>query len=399
MVNVAKTQWGKIQAIAIARAFSLFGTELTIFTLVFRDKEFGPAAVAALFIVGTLPAIVFAPFAGSIADKFSTKAIIPIASVIGGAAIFAQTMQHQTWVVLALLFVANTCATVVGPTWGKLIPLLAAKDDLGRALGTSQTYFAIAGLAGPAVAGFLIAQTGFFWTFAIDALATAFIATVPFLVRVNHKPSSSGSGESIDLAAGFKLLWGNRLLRALVTMFFFLVLAVSIVNVGDVFLVTEILSGDAQIYGMVGTGFALGTLSFSAFAASRKIKPMSELRLVGLGAIVLAGAGLAVGLAPNYWVVMGIWAIAGAANAPLNTYGVAMMVKVVPHEVQGRLFAAFGALISAASIGSMSVSGILIGALGVREVFVLAGVLSLVVVLLFFPSVYREQKKIIQTSM
>jgi MFS family permease len=94
---------------------------------------------------------------------------------------------------------------------------------------------------------------------------------------------------------------------------------------------------------------------------------------------------------------MALWALAGASLAPLNTYGVAMMVKVVPHEVQGRVFAAFGALVSVASIGSMSVAGLLIGALGVREVFVVAGVLSILVVLVLFPSVYREQRKIIET--
>jgi MFS family permease len=397
MVSATSTQWSKIQAIAIARAFSLLGTELTIFTLVFRDKDFGPAAVAALFIVGTLPMIIFAPWSGTVADKYSTKAVIPIASLIGGAAILAQTLPLDTWAVLALLFVANTCATVVGPTWGKLIPILATKEDLGRAMGTTQTYFSLAGLAGPVVAGFLISQTGFFWTFVIDAVATTFIATVPFLLNVNHQPTKGETGEKTDVAAGFKFLFTNSLLRALVLMIFFMVLAVSVVNVGDVFLITDILGGNAQIYGLVGTGFAIGTLSFSAFAASKKIRQMSELRAVGIGALVLAACTLAVGLAPNYWVVMALWALAGASLAPLNTYGVAMMVKVVPHEVQGRVFAAFGALVSVASIGSMSVAGLLIGALGVREVFVVAGVLSILVVLVLFPSVYREQRKIIET--
>ncbi len=59
MLEATKTQWSKIQAMAIARAFSLLGTELTIFTLVFREKDQGPAAIAALFIVGTLPMIIF----------------------------------------------------------------------------------------------------------------------------------------------------------------------------------------------------------------------------------------------------------------------------------------------------------------------------------------------------
>ncbi|NBR22678.1 MAG: MFS transporter, partial [Micrococcales bacterium] len=80
-------------------------------------------------------------------------------------------------------------------------------------------------------------------------------------------------------------------------------------------------------------------------------------------------------------------------NATINAYGVGMMIKVTPHEVQGRVFAAFGAIVSVASIGSMSVAGYLIGAFGVREVFVIAGSLAFVAFAVLFPTVYREQMK------
>lgn len=387
------TQWRKIQAIAVARAFSLLGTELTIFTLVFREKELGASAVAVLFIVGTLPAIVLAPLSGTIADRFSTRQVIPIFSIVGALAVLAQTQELDKWLVFVLLFIASSCAAIIAPTWGKLIPTLSTKEDLGRAMGTTQTYFAFAGLLGPAVAGFLVAQTGFFWTFVIDGAATAFIALVPFLANVNHKPKALTLGEKTDLAAGLKFLASNSLLRALVLMFFFLVLAISVVNVGNVFLVTEVLGGTAMIFGLVGTGFAIGTLSFSAFASAKKLKGLTELKIVGIGSLVLAVCGLAVGLAPNYWVVLLLWVLAGAANATLNTYGVAMMIKVIPFDIQGRVFASFSAVIAVATIGSMSVAGLLIDSFGVREVFVLAGTLSIVVVLALYPSVYRQQRQ------
>ena len=93
MTEATKTQWSKIQGMAVARAFSLLGSELTLFTLVFREKDLGPGSVAALFIIGTLPAILMAPLAGTLADRYSTRSIIPIFSVVGGVAVFAQT-QH-----------------------------------------------------------------------------------------------------------------------------------------------------------------------------------------------------------------------------------------------------------------------------------------------------------------
>jgi len=149
---------------------------------------------------------------------------------------------------------------------------------------------------------------------------------------------------------------------------------------------------------LVGTGFALGTLLFSAIAGAKKVKPKTELIVLGYGMAILSLSGFAVGVAPNYWFIMGVWFVAGMANATINSYGVGMMIKETPHEVQGRVFAAFGSVISVASIGSMSVAGYLIGAFGVREVFVIAGLLAFVAFAVLFPTVYKEQTKIIKAS-
>ncbi len=383
---------------ALARAFSLLGTELTIFTLVFREKDQGPAAVAALLIVGTIPVILFSPLAGTIADRFSTRQVIPLASVIGGASIFTLSQPLETWAIWALLFIANSCASVVGPTWGKLTPTLAKKEDIGRAMGTIQSYFSMAGLFGPALAGILVKETGFVATFLIDGFLTTFIAIVPFLIKVNHKPEALKDGEKTDIAQGFKFMMNNPLLRSLVILVFGMVLCVSVVNVGDVFLITNIMGANSFIYGLVGTGFAIGTLLFSSIAGAKKVKPRTELIILGYGMAILSLSGFAVGLAPNYWFIMGVWFVAGMANATINSYGVGMMIKVTPHEVQGRVFAAFGAIISVASIGSMSLAGYLIGAFGVREVFVIAGLLAFIAFVVLFPTVYREQLKLIKAE-
>lgn len=398
MVSPDKTAWSKIQGMAVARAFSLLGSELTLFTLVFREKDLGPGAIAALFIVGTLPMIIFAPWAGTIADRFSTRQVIPIASVIGGAAVFAQTQQLETWAILTLLFIANTCASVVGPTWGKLTPTLAKTEDIGRAMGTIQSYFSIAGLAGPVVAGFLVAKTGFVATFVIDGIFTTLIAVVPFLLKVNHEPEAVKEGEKSSVTEGFKFLMENKLLRSLVIMVFAMVFCMSVVNVGDIFLITEVMGADSFIYGLVGTGFAIGMLLFSTIASTKKVTPKQELQILGVGLALLSLSGALVGLSPNYWVIMVVWFIAGMANATINSYGVGMMIKVTPHEVQGRVFAAFGAIISVASIGSMGIAGALIHVEIVRQVFLVAGALAFISFLVLFPTVYKEQLKIIKAS-
>jgi MFS family permease len=392
----AKTQWAKIQVMALARGFSLLGTELTIFTLVFREKELGPAAVAALFIVGTLPVIIFSPLAGTIADRFSTKSVIPILSLIAGAAVLAQTQRLDTWAILTLLFISNTCYSIIGPTWAKLTPLLARKDDISRAMGTIQSYFSLAGLFGPGVAGILVSQTGYVVTFLIDGIITALMAVVPFLIGVTHQPEKLKAGEKTEMTKGFSFMMQNSLLRSLIILVFTMVLCLSVVNVGDVFLLTDVLGADALIYGLVGSFFAVGTLLFSLFAGAKKFTGKQELQILGVGMAILSLSALGVGMAVHYYMVMVIWFITGMANATINSYGVGMMIKVTPHEVQGRVFAAFGALVAIASISAMSLAGWLIAAFGVREVFIVAGIAAFIAFLSLFPTVYKEQLKILR---
>jgi MFS family permease len=383
---------------ALGRGFSLLGSEMTLFTLVFREKDLGPAAVSALFIAGTIPMIIFAPIAGTIADRFSTRTVIPALYLIAGASVLAQTQRLDTWAILLLLFISNTCGSIIAPTWGKLTPLLATKEDISRAMGVSQTYFSAAGLLGPSIAGFLVAKTGFVATFMFDGIVTTLMALLPFMIGVNHKPEALKEGEKTNINEGFKFLMSNRLLRPLIIMVFTMVLCLSVINVGDVFLLTKIMNADALIYGLVGSCFAVGTLSFSLFAGVKKLSLKRELIVLGVGLGILSLSPLGVGSAPNYWVVMIIWFIAGAANSTINSYGVGMMVKETPHEIQGRVFAAFGSVVSVASIGSISIAGSIIGLFGVREVFITAGILAFACYLVFFPSVYREQSKIIKES-
>ena len=224
------------------------------------------------------------------------------------------------------------------------------------------------------------------------------MALVPFIMKVNHEPEELAEGEKSNTTEGFKFLMKSPLLRSLVILVFGLVFCVSVINVGDIFLITRIMGGDSFIYGVVGTLFALGLLLSNILIGRTKVSMTTELKVLAAGMGILSVSGAFVGIAPNYWIVMIIWFIAGAANATINSYGVGMMIKETPHELQGRVFAAFGAVVSVASIGSMGIAGLAIEFFGVREVFVVSGIAALAAFFILFPTVYKEQTKIIKAS-
>ncbi|MFQ6102197.1 MAG: MFS transporter [Anaerolineae bacterium] len=116
----------------------------------------------------------------------------------------------------------------------------------------------------------------------------------------------------------------------------------------------------AQAAGMVAGGVLLGGL-----AAKLRQK---WLIVVGLGALGGMLAGL--GLAPTYLVILGVFL------TPLESALSALMQTVVPVEAMGRVSGTMNTAQTVAQLISMGVAGAVAQAVGIRSIFVAAGLIS-----------------------
>ena len=392
--EVSVTNWRKIRAISFARAISFLGSELTVFALILREKDSGASTVSVLLILGMLPLILFAPWAGLIADKYSTREVVLTSSLIQAGLIFSLTIDGPHWVVFATLFLANTCGSVANPAWGALLPTLCTKDDLPRALGFSQSIFALAGLLAPALAGLLVSTSGFYWPFVIDAITFLFIATMPVALRVNRIRAVEVTGQKNGAMEGINFLFREPLLRALLILLTIFILALGVVNVGEVFLVTEELGASYFIYGLVGTAFALGALLGSTGSASAKIPETKHVQIVILGLTLLSVAVLGIALAWHWGVVLAFSLLAGIGNSIINAYAVGIFINRSDPAIQGRILAGVSGVINVGLITAMGLAGVMIGVFGVREVLFVGGLLSIAVLAIMTPAVLRHAPRV-----
>lgn len=392
--EVSRTNWRKIRAISFARAFSFLGSQLTTFALILREKDSGASTVAILLILGMLPLILFAPWAGLIADKYSTRQVVQISSLVQAVLVFSLTIDGAHWVVFATLFLANTCSSVVNPSLGALLPTLCTKDDLPRALGFSQSMFAMAGLFAPALAGLLVSTSGFYWPFVIDAITFLFIAMMPVVLRVNRPGVAEVGGQKSGAMEGIRFLFREPLLRALLILLTIFILALGVVNVGEVFLVTEELGASYFIYGLVGTAFALGALLGSTGSASAKIPESKHVHIVIFGLILLSVAVLGIALAWHWGAVLAFSLIAGIGNSIINAYAVGIFINRSDPAIQGRILAGVNGVVNLGLITAMGLAGLVIGVFGVREVLFAGGVLSIGVLAILTPAVLRHAPRV-----
>jgi MFS family permease len=375
--------------VALARAISLLGSNLTVFALVLREKDQGAAIVATLFALGTLPLILLAPWAGLLADRYSTRTLIPAASVIQAALVATLVIDTPLPVVFATAFLVNACAAVVAPAWAAVVPTLTTSEDLPRAMGLNQSLFALAGLLAPAVGGFLVASTGYTWPFIIDAVSFLAVAAAPFVARVNRPRQPHEAGRGSGAFDGIRFLFDDPLLRAIVILLTVFIVALGVINVGEVYLITDVLGGSAVVYGLAGTLFAAGMLLGGVATTARRVGQEHFAAMVVLSLVIMGVAALGISLSWHWGMVLVLGFVMGLGNAILQAYASTVILTRSPDELRGRVMAGVGGVINIGSMVALGIGGVAIGLFDVRPTLIAGAAMSLVMLAVFAPAVLR----------
>lgn len=170
---------------------SILGSGLSSFGLsVWIYYSTGAATPFALsFLCSMLPAVIFAPFAGSFADRCSRKAIIIVTDSIDALlkivmVILLTIDSLQLWTVYLILFLSAALSAFQGPAFNASIPMMVGEENVGRANGMLQFSQAAQNMIAPILAGALFPFIGLrgliitdFATFAVG-IATIASATI-----------------------------------------------------------------------------------------------------------------------------------------------------------------------------------------------------------------------------
>ena len=247
----------------LGSALSAFGLGIWIF------QKTGSAASFAMSAVCTvLPALLFAPFAGSIADRKKRKAIILLTDSIDAfLKILIVTLlifnKLELWMVYPLVFISGTLGTFQNPAFGASIPMLVPSDKLTRANGLLQFSSAIQNLLVPVIAGFLYPLIELKGLFIIDFVSFFFaLASIAF-IKI-PQPSIEKTKDSLVLAAfkdlqyAWKYLIQKEGLMQLIVFFAFLnfIANLSMILLGPLMMSVY----NSQAYGNVQAGIGLAML-------------------------------------------------------------------------------------------------------------------------------------------
>ena len=112
-----------------------------------------------------LPALLFSPVAGVVADRVPKRTVLRCTQVAmavpaGLLGVLAVTGVVQTWHVFVLAFVFGIGTAFDAPARQSFVVEIVGRQDLSNAVGLNSASFNLARMIGPAVAGLLIAALG-----------------------------------------------------------------------------------------------------------------------------------------------------------------------------------------------------------------------------------------------
>jgi Arabinose efflux permease len=255
---------------------SVLGSGLSNFGIVFwlyqKTGAATPFAIAALTSV--LPMIIFAPVAGSLADRWNRKKLMIIADSCDAVVTLCilglvAAGRLEPWMVYVLSFFGSTFATFQSAAYSAAVPTLVPESQLARANGLISVSQASSNILPPAIAGALIGSIGLQGLIVIDlcsyafAVAGALATRIPQPVAVKTSdedgPESGLRAAMADAAFGFRYLADRRPLLLLVIYFSLVNFCLQFLSVLLGPLVIPI--GGSAGYGLAQTVIGLGSLA------------------------------------------------------------------------------------------------------------------------------------------
>lgn len=363
--------------------------------------------VAAVGIWGTIRLVlmtVITPFASTLVDRFSRKAVMVTSDLARAVLVIAGAALIWIDAPVLIVFVLATLAALVGtpfrPAVAALLPrLVESPEELTASNGTLSTLESLAFFAGPALGGVLLTVTEVPIVVLFNGLT--FLWSAALVSRI-HLPSdakaidvSMGEGGDArddasggllaDAAAGFREIWQHPDLRLIS-----LVYCAQTVVAGASIVFTVAVAVETTSFGADGVGYLNSMLGVGAIVGGfLAIARASSQRLVsdfGIGVLLWAMPLLLIAIWPQAWASFAAMFMIGVANPVVDVNASTILQRLAPDEVLGRVFGALETVL----IGSMALGSIampfLIAVLGFNWAL---AVLALLVVALVLPLMVR----------
>ncbi len=288
-----------------------------------------------------IPIAIFAVLGGALADVRNRRTLLIWTNA--AAAVFALVLAllsfanlSSVWTIYLLTALTSATAAFSGPAFQSLVPNLVPEEHLTNAISLNSLSFQTATIAGPALAGMLMAATGVSTVYAFNAISFGTIIVALLLIRYHGGAAARDTGltwaaivEGWRFVRHTRIIWGSMMLDFLATFF-------SSANTMLPLVAGQILRVGADGYGLLATAQALGSLLTGIVLSLRK--DIYRQGFVLLTSVALYGlATMLFGLSTSFVLSYVLFAFTGAADTVSTVIRQTIRQMMTPDRLRGRM--------------------------------------------------------------
>lgn len=335
-----------------------------------------------------IPFIAISLFSGHVADIFSRKKIILIATscflIITCFLLYCsieQTIIVQRFGTLPI-FIAIACTGIIrgflSAAYPSFITQLVPRKLYANASTWNSTIWHIASIVGPSIAGLIIA-INYTTAYTIDLLFIV-LAIVSFVFISNHSQPKKEKKESIfeSIQAGIKFVFKNQLILGALSLDLFAVLFGGAVALLPAF-ADKVLHAGAVELGFLRAAPAVGAVCM-AFVIAYKPPTKNAGRNLFISVAAFGLSTVLFGLSTSFFWALFFLFLTGAFDNVSVVFRHTILQLSTPDEMRGRVSAVNGIFIGSSNeIGAFE-SGASARAFGLKPSIIMGGILTLLVV-------------------
>jgi NRE family putative nickel resistance protein-like MFS transporter len=385
-----------------AQAVSLAGSGITTVALALLVRELaGPLAAAAILgqalTLRILAFLVFSQPAGILADRMNRKYLLVASDLARFALMAAFPFITTVWQVYVAVFLVNALTAFFTPAYESSLPEITG-DSYTKTLAYSRVAIDMEAIAGPVLAGVLVAIVGLHWVFWVDAasylVSAALVMSVDIPVRSTQAVQRLGLWE--QLGHGTRVLFRQPAIRQALMMSLAEAIAGACAIVVTVVYVRDVLMGSTLAFTLVMAGVGVGS-SVTAVLLGRRTSRLERAATTTqevhwirhrwssraiLGGGILTIVSLVWGfLRPPLSVFAGLWVMNGAGQALVAIPSSTLVAEHTSEDERGRAFAAHFAWTHASWLVAYPLAGHLASSIGPGAAFSVCGVLCALILL------------------
>jgi MFS family permease len=326
--------------LVLGQTVSEAGSMATFVAVPFQvfERTGSSLAVGLLGVAEFAPIIVLALVGGALADAFDRRRLVQVAEV--GAALAAGALlvnaalpDPQLWVLYLCAALMAAFTAVRRPPLDALIPRLVERDELKAASALQFSFHNMASLAGPALAGLLIAGAGLTVTYGVDVASFAASLVVLTAMRTPPPPPDAEPPSLRTIVEGLRYarsrqdLVGTYLVD-MNAMFFGMPMAL--------FPAIAKRYGGPEVLGLLYAAPSAGSIAVT-LTSGWTSRVHRHGRAIVYGAAAWGVAIVAFGFADVLWLAVACLVAAGAMDTISGIFRSAIWNETIPDHLRGRL--------------------------------------------------------------